>query len=158
MAEHTGSASGAGMRFAVIASRYNGFITEKLVAGARECLAEHGVSAESVDVFWCPGALEIPALAARVVKHGCRGEHYDGIVCCGCVIRGDTDHYTFVSTEAIRGVAEIALEASVAVGNAILTVGNNEQAIARSGLRSQNKGFEAALAALEMASLFRQMR
>ena len=158
MAEHIGKPSGSGLRFAIIASRYNGFVTEKLVAGARECLGENGAPPDSVDVFWCPGALEIPALAARVVKHGCQGEHYDGIVCCGCVIRGDTDHYTFVSTEAIRGVAEIALDAAVAVGNAILTVESNEQAIARSGLRSQNKGFEAALAALEMANLFRQMR
>lgn len=151
------STSGEGMRFAVISSRYNDFITEKLVRGARECLLENGVAEEDIDVFWCPGAMEIPAVAARAMEGATDQCPYDGIVCCGCVIRGETDHYTFVATEAIRGVAELAILAEAAFGNAILTVDNTQQAIERSGDRANNKGWEAASAALEVANLFRQM-
>lgn len=151
------STSGEGMRFAVVSSRYNDFITEKLVRGARECLLENGVAEADIDVYWCPGALEVPAVAARALECGRDDKPYDGIVCCGCVIRGETDHYTFVSTEAIRGVSELALLAEAAFGNAILTVENTQQAIERSGDRANNKGWEAASAALEVANLFRRM-
>ncbi len=158
MADYAGGTNGTGLRFAIISSRYNDFITSKLVAGARECFVENGVAPEDVDVFWCPGAMEIPALARRVARHGLNHRHYDGIVCCGCVIRGETDHYTHVSTEAIRGVGVIALEGEVGVGNAILTVENAQQAIERAGERSQNKGWEAASAALEMVGHFRRLK
>lgn len=158
MADFHGETKGEGMRFAVIASRYNDFITGKLVAGARECLKENGVAEENIDVYWCPGALEIPALAARVARHGLDSNMYNGMVCVGCVIRGATDHYYYVAGEAMRGVTQIALEAKVAIGNAILTVENVEQAVERSGERTSNKGWEAALAALEIANHFKRLR
>ena len=149
------STNGHGLRFAVVSSRYNDFITEKLVQGACQCLEENGVASDDIDVFWCPGALEVPAVAARAMKHGRDGQQYDGIVCCGCVIRGETDHYTFVAGEAMRGIGALTLQAEVAMGNAVLTVENLQQAVARSGERSDNKGWEAALAALELANLFK---
>lgn len=158
MKEHQGTLEGQGLRFAIVASRYNDFITGKLVSAAVECLRENGVSEDDIEVFWVPGALEIPPALAHVVLHGVKGKFFDGVVAVGCVIRGETDHYTFVSAEAVRGVSEVALQARVPVGNAILTVSDAQQAIERSGSRNMNKGYEAAAAALEMASLFRKMR
>lgn len=158
MAEYEGGENGDGLRFAIVASRYNDFITAKLVAGALGFLRESGVHEQDIDVFWCPGALEIPALASRIAKRGFDGRHYDGIVCVGCVIRGETDHYTYVAGESMRGIAGIALEGEIAIGNAVLTVEKAEQAIERSGERSMNKGWEAASAALQMANHFRRLR
>lgn len=140
MNEHRGTVDGAGLKFAIVASRYNDFITQKLVDGAAEALREHGVPDEEIDVFWCPGALELPPLAARVVYQGVKCKYFDGIIVAGCVIRGETDHYQFVAGEAMRGVAHIAMDAKVAVGNAILTVENAQQAIERSGEKTMNKG------------------
>lgn len=158
MAEYNGQTNGAGMRFAVVASRYNDFITGKLVRGAQEALQENGVAQDDIDVFWCPGGLEIPALAVRVAHHGTEGRKYQGMICIGCVIRGDTDHYTFVATESVHGVAELAREAQIGMGNAILTVEDTDQALERAGEKSANKGYEAALAALEMANHFRAIK
>lgn len=158
MIEHSGTVDGTGLNVAIVASRYNDFITGKLVAGAVEAARGAGVAEDNIHVFWCPGALEIPAALGRVVYHGVKTRYFDAVVAIGCVIRGDTDHYTFVSQEAIRGVSQIALEARVAVGNAILTVENAQQALQRSGDKSMNKGYEATQAALEMASLFKKIK
>jgi 6,7-dimethyl-8-ribityllumazine synthase len=158
MAEYTGNATAKGLRCAIVASRYNDFVTTRLVAGAVDCLKEHGGTDENIDVYWCPGALEVPALAAALSRHGRQGARYDVLVAVGCVIRGETDHYEHVCRHSMEGVAAIALEGNVAVGNAILTVGETQQAVARSGQRTSNKGWEAALAALEMASHLRSIR
>jgi 6,7-dimethyl-8-ribityllumazine synthase len=149
---------GEGYRFAIIASRYNDFITGRLVNGALDALKENDVNDDDIELFWVPGALEVPAAVQRIVSKGVSTRHFDGIIAIGCVIRGDTDHYTHVSTEAVRGVCETALRHQVATGNAILTVENVEQATERSGEKSMNKGYEAALVALEMANLFRMMK
>lgn len=158
MQEYRAGTDAKGLRVAVVASRYNDFVTAPLVDGAVGCLRESGVAEGDIHVFWCPGALEIPALAARVIAHGAQNRYFDAIVCVGCVIRGETDHYTFVSGEAVGGVAHLALQGQVAVGNAILTVENAQQAVERSGAGEMNKGREAALAALEMANLFRMLK
>jgi 6,7-dimethyl-8-ribityllumazine synthase len=153
MPEIKGSPVGKGKRYAIVASRYNDFVTGKLVSGAKEYFAEHGVADENVDVIWCPGALEVPAVVARASKT----RQYAGIVAIGCVIRGETDHYQFVSENAVGGVAQVALKANVAIGNAILTVESAQQAIERAGEKAMNKGWEAAAAAMEVANLFEQM-
>lgn len=154
MPEYKGTADGKGKRFAIVASRYNDFVTAKLVSGAKGFFLESGVEEADIDVFWVPGALEVPAVVARVVKSA---QRYAGIVAVGCVIRGDTDHYQFVCENAVGGVARVALGARVAIGNAILTVENAQQAIERAGDRARNKGWEAAAAAMEVVSLFEQI-
>ncbi len=149
--------TGTGKRFAIVASRFNREVVEKLVAGAKQAFKDYGVALNDIDVYWCPGALEIPALARRVAQQNSNGNpKYHGIVCCGAVIRGETDHYQFVATEAMRGVSQLANEARVAIGNAILTVATVAQALARCE-ESNNKGYEAAVAALVMASSFERL-
>lgn len=152
-----GNTNGKGMSFAIIASRFNHDVTSRLVEGARKCLMERGVREADIKVLWVPGALEIPAVAQRVSKYGVDGRQPSGIVCVGCVIRGDTDHYQFVCAEAMRGISLVALEAEVAVGNAVLTVHEQQQAVDRAGEGMSNKGYEAALAALEVANHFRDL-
>jgi len=158
MREFKGGLEGKGMRFAIVASRYNDFITQRLVDGAVEALKENNVADDDIELFWCPGALEVPPLVHRIVSKGVNTRHFDGVVAIGCVIRGETDHYTHVSNEAVGGVCEIALKQQVATGNAVLTVENIQQAQERSGAKSMNKGYEAALVALEMANLYRSMK
>ncbi|MGI8905471.1 MAG: 6,7-dimethyl-8-ribityllumazine synthase [Candidatus Sumerlaeaceae bacterium] len=158
MNEFRGTTEGAGLKFAIVASRYNDFVTQKLVDGAASALRENGVGDGDIDLFWCPGALELPPLVARVVYHGVKAKFFDGVIVVGCVIRGETDHYQFVAGEAMRGIAKIALDAKLAVGIALLTVESAQQAIERSGDKMMNKGHEAALAALEMVNLFRKIK
>jgi 6,7-dimethyl-8-ribityllumazine synthase len=158
MNEFRGTPDGTGLKFAIISSRYNDFITQKLVDGATAALRESGVAEGDIDLFWCPGALEVPQLLSRVVYHGVKARFFDGFIVCGCVIRGETDHYQFVAGEAMRGISHIALEAKLALGNALLTVESSQQAIERSGEKTMNKGYEAAMAALEMANLFRRIK
>jgi 6,7-dimethyl-8-ribityllumazine synthase len=163
--EFTEKTDGSGLRFAIVASRYNEFVTSRLVRGAITALTESGVAEADVDIYWCPGALEIPALAEHVARTGRPGGlRYHGIVCVGCVIRGETDHYTFVAGECMRGVAELARRAEVGVGNAVLTVETLDQAMERAGagqpgeagFGATNKGWEAARAAVIMANFLKQ--
>jgi 6,7-dimethyl-8-ribityllumazine synthase len=153
MIEYQEQTNGAGMRFAVVASRYNDTVTSRLVSGAVDCLREQGVAEDEIEVIWCPGALEVPALAARVAAR--RDKPVHGIICVGCVVKGETDHYEHVSRESVGGVCRLALEARVAIGNAVLTVQTMQQALARSATGPSNKGWEAARAALIMANHFR---
>lgn len=148
--------TGKGKRFAIVASRFNHEVVEGLVAGAKRALRDYQVHERDIDVFWCPGALEVPALARRVAAQRDREGRpkYQGIVCCGAVVRGETDHYKYVAAESMRGVAALAHEATIAVGTAILTVTTIAQAMARSGEGNTNKGYEAAVAALVMAQNF----
>jgi 6,7-dimethyl-8-ribityllumazine synthase len=153
MAEFSGTPTGAGRRFAVVASRFNQHVVEKLVDGALDALVRHGVSADDIDVVWVPGAWELP-LAARGLL---TSERYDGIVAVGAVIRGDTPHFDFVAGEASRGLATAAVEFDTPVGFGLLTCDNDEQAQARAGGAHGNKGWDAALAALEMVDLFARL-
>lgn len=136
-------------RFALVAARFNSFVVEHLVNGARDGLKRHGVSDGAVDVIWVPGSFEIPPVALRLARSG----EYAAVICLGCVIRGDTDHYEHVASEAAKGVAHAAMASSVPVIFGILTCDTLEQAINRAGAKSGNKGFDAALSAIEMVNL-----
>src|SRR5262245_39419827 len=140
-------------RFALVAARFNHFVVEHLVGWARDALARHGVAEDAVDLAWVPGSFEVPLVAHRLAKSG----KYAAIVCLGCVIRGDTDHYDYVAGEAAKGIAQAALATGVPVIFGILTCDTLEQAINRAGAKAGNKGFEAALSAIEMVNLLRQL-
>jgi 6,7-dimethyl-8-ribityllumazine synthase len=150
MAEYTGAPTGAGRRFALVASRFNESITEKLAAGALEALARHGVARESVDVVWVPGAWELPAAARRLLAT----DRYDALVAVGAVIRGETPHFDYVAGEAARGLAEAASDYDRPIGFGLLTCDTMPQAEERAGGSHGNKGWDAAMSALEMADLF----
>ena len=140
-------------RFALVAARFNHFIVEHLVGGALDGLKRHGVADEAIDLVRVPGSYEIPLVARRLAAGG----RYAAVICLGAVIRGDTDHYDYVAGEAASGVAQAALASGVPVIFGILTCDTLEQAINRAGAKAGNKGFEAALAAIEMVNLLRQL-
>jgi 6,7-dimethyl-8-ribityllumazine synthase len=150
MAEFAGTPSGERRRLAVLASRFNEPITQKLVEGALDALVRHGVRADNIDVVWVPGAWELPIAARRLLA----SERYDALVVVGAVIRGETPHFDYVAGEASRGLAQISADYDLPVGFGLLTTDNVEQAEARAGGAHGNKGWDAALAALEMADLF----
>lgn len=153
MAELSGTPRGEGRRVAVVASRFNESITRALVEGALDALVRHGTSFDDIDVFWVPGAWELP-LAVRAAM---ATERYDAVVALGAVIRGDTPHFDYVAGEASRGLADAAIEAEIPVGFGLLTCDNLEQAEARAGGVHGNKGWDAAVAALEMADLMQHL-
>ena len=150
MAEFSGSPTGHGRRFAVVASRFNETVTQKLVDGALDALVRHGAAADDVDVVWVPGAWELPAAVRRLLA----SERYDALVAVGAVIRGDTPHFVYVAGEASRGLADAGAAFETPVGFGVLTCDTMAQAEARAGGEHGNKGWDAALAALEMADLF----
>ncbi len=148
-----GNLKGDGLKTAIVVSRFNSFITEKLLEGALDCLRRHGAKDENCSVVHVPGSFEIPP-TARKLAHS---KKFDAVICLGCVIRGGTDHYTYVAGEAAKGVAAVALESPVPVIFGVLTVENIEQAIERAGTKMGNKGADAALAAIEMVNLSRAL-
>jgi 6,7-dimethyl-8-ribityllumazine synthase len=153
MAEFEGTPSGAGRRFAVVGSRFNDSVTQPLVDGALDCLVRHGARADDIDVLWVPGAWELPAAVARALMT----ERYDAVVVCGAVIRGETPHFDFVAGEAARALSLLQGEYGVPIGFGLLTTNTMEQAMARAGGDHGNKGWDAALAAMQMADLFAQL-
>ena len=150
MPEYVGAPNGAGRRVAVLASRFNEPITSKLVEGAMDALARHGAAAEHVDVVWVPGAWELPAAARRLLAT----DRYDALVAVGAVIRGETPHFDYVAGEASRGLAQASADFERPIGFGLLTCDTMDQAIARAGGSHGNKGWDAAVAALEMTDLF----
>src|SRR5688500_7751067 len=153
MPEFTGAPRGNGRRFAAIASRFNEPITAKLLGGARDALARHGVAADDVDIVWVPGAWELPAAARRLLA----SERYDALVAVGAVIRGDTPHFEYVAGEASRGLADASAEVDTPIGFGLLACDTMGQAEARAGGVHGNEGWGAALAAREMVDLFTQL-
>ena len=153
MAEFSGIPEGNFKRFAVVGSRFNEHVTRALVDGALDCLVRHGAAVEDVDVVWVPGAWELPAAAARLAA----SDRYAAIVACGAVIRGDTPHFDFISTEATRGLGAVQHDYNVPVGFGLLTCDTVSQAEERAGGGHGNKGWDAALAALEMSDLFARL-
>jgi 6,7-dimethyl-8-ribityllumazine synthase len=149
-----GQLSAAGLRFAIVVSRFNSFITERLLAGALDALARHGADLEQVDVVKVPGAWEVPVAAGEVARQ----HRYDAVICLSCVIRGDTPHFDYIAGEVSKGVAHVAAETGIPVAFGILTTNTLEQAIDRAGAKSGNKGADAALSAIEMANLLRSLR
>ncbi len=140
-------------RFAIVAARFNSFIVDQLIAGAMDAFRRHGVAEDRIDLVRVPGAFEIPLIAQRFATKG----EYSAIVTLGCVIRGDTDHYDHVAGSATSGILNVGLSTGIPVIFGVLTCDTLEQAIHRAGAKAGNKGFESALAAIEMANLFRNM-
>ena len=148
---YEGSLVATGLRFGVVVSRFNSLVTEQLLAGAVDALRRHGVDDAAIDVYRCPGTFELPALLRRVAASG----RYDGVLALGAVIRGGTPHFEYVAAEATKGVGVVALEAGCAVAMGILTCDTMEQALERAGVKSGNKGAEAAAAAIEQANVLK---
>ncbi|HYG59315.1 MAG TPA: 6,7-dimethyl-8-ribityllumazine synthase [Symbiobacteriaceae bacterium] len=146
-----GHLNAAGLRFGVVISRFNEFITGKLLAGAQDAIRRHGGDEALVDISWVPGAFEIPLVAQKLAGSG----RYDAVVCLGAVIRGSTPHFDYVAAEATKGVAHAMMHTATPIAFGILTTDTIEQAIERAGTKAGNKGFEAAATAIEMANLLK---
>jgi 6,7-dimethyl-8-ribityllumazine synthase len=149
-----GGLSADGLKFAIIVSRFNSFVTERLLAGALDALARSGASMEHVEIVKTPGSWEIPLVAAELARQ----KRHDAIICLSAVIRGDTPHFDYVAGQAAAGIAKASSESGVAVAFGVLTTNTFEQAIDRAGGKSGNKGFDAAMTAIEMANLMRLLR
>lgn len=141
------------IKVGIVTSRFNEFITSKLLSGAMDALLRHDVREEDVHVAWVPGAFEIPLIASKMAKSG----RYDAVICLGAVIRGSTSHYDYVCNEASKGIAAVSLETGVPVMFGVLTTENIEQAIERAGTKAGNKGYECAEGAIEMVNLIREL-
>ncbi len=153
MNEFYGELKGEGKRFAVLLTRFNSLVTEELLAGAKDCLLRHGVADDDIDVYRVPGAWELPAAASRIVSLG----KHDALIALGCIIRGGTPHFEFVAAEALRGLGAVAREAKIPVSLGVLTTDTVDQALERAGTKAGNKGWDAALSALEMTDLYRRL-
>ncbi len=146
---YEGHLLGQGLKFALVAGRFNEFITNKLLGGALDALYRHGVSDQDIEVAWTPGAFEIPLVALKMASTG----KYDAVICLGAVIRGATPHFDYVAGEVAKGVAKVGLESGVPTIFGVITADNIEQAIERAGTKAGNKGWDAAVTAIEMANL-----
>jgi 6,7-dimethyl-8-ribityllumazine synthase len=149
-----GQLTAAGLRFAIVVSRFNSFITERLLGGATDALTRSGAADDAVDVYKVPGSWEVPVIAAEVARQ----HRYDAIICLSAVIHGETPHFDYVAAEAAKGVAHVSMETGVPVAFGVLTTNTLEQAIDRAGAKGGNKGFDAAMTAIEMANLLRTLR
>ena len=146
-----GKLTAEGLRIGIVAARFNEFITNKLVSGAIDALTRHGASAENMTMAWVPGAFEIPLAAQKMASSG----KFDAVICLGAVIRGSTPHFDYVSNEVTKGVAHVGLQTGVPTVFGVLTTDTIEQAIERAGTKAGNKGFDAAMTAIEMANLLK---
>jgi 6,7-dimethyl-8-ribityllumazine synthase len=149
-----GQLSSAGLKFAIVVSRFNSFVTERLLAGALDALARTGAAGDDIEIVKVPGSWEVP-LAAKTLAEARR---HDAVICLSAVIRGDTPHFDYVAAEAAKGIANASLQTGVPMAFGVLTTNTLEQAIDRAGTKSGNKGFDAAMTAVEMANLMRQLR
>jgi 6,7-dimethyl-8-ribityllumazine synthase len=155
MAKHyEGILIGKGLKFAVVVSRFNELITTKLLEGARDALLRHGVVESDIDIVWTPGCLEIPLISKKLAL----SNKYDGIVCLGAVIRGGTSHSEYVASEVNRGIGKVSLDTGLPLIQGIITADNLEQAIQRAGAKEGNRGFAAAVSAIEMANLLKAIQ
>lgn len=140
---------GDGLKIGIVASRFNEFITRKLLDGAQDALLRHGVPADNIDVAWVPGAFEIPLIAQKLAQT----KNYDAIVCVGAVVRGATPHFEYIAAEVTKGIARASLDSGIPIAYGVITTDTLEQAIERAGTKVGNKGFDAATNAIEMANL-----
>jgi len=150
---YKGKIKGEGLRFGIILSRFNEFITQKLLEGALDALKRHEVAEENIEVFWVPGSFEIPSLAARLIKE----KRFDALICLGVIIRGDTSHFELISNQVSRGISTLSLKADIPLIFGIITADTLEQAIERAGTKMGNKGWSAAISAMEMADLYKKI-
>ena len=149
-----GQLTASGLRFAIVVSRFNSFITERLLAGALDALKRTGAADEMIDVAKVPGSWEVPLVAGEMARQ----HRYDAVICLACVIRGETPHFDYVAAEAAKGIAHVSAETGVPVVFGVLTTNTLEQAIDRAGTKGGNKGFDAAMTAIETANLMRTLR
>ena len=145
---------GKGLKIGVVVSRFNDFITNKLLEGAKDALVRHGVGQDDIDVAWVPGAFEVPLVAQKLA----RTDKYDAIVCLSAVVRGGTPHFEYVAAEVTKGIAKIGLDTGLPVTYGVITADTLEQAIERAGTKSGNRGFDAAVNAIEMANLVKSIK
>ncbi len=150
---YEGSLLGKGLKFGLVVSRFNDFFTRKLLEGAQDALLRHGVTEADVEVAWTPGSFEIPLVAQKMAQ----SKKYDAIICLAAVIRGGTPHWEYIAAEATKGIARVSLETGVPVINSIITAETLEQAVERAGAKAGNKGFDAAVSAIETANLLKSM-
>ena len=148
-----GSLNGHKLKIAIVAARFNDFIVSKLVAGAQDCLQRHEVASTQIDEVWVPGAFEIPVAALALAESG----RYDAIICLGAVIRGSTSHYDYVCSETAKGISHVSLKTKVPTIFGVVTTDTIEQAIERAGTKAGNKGWDAAMAAIEMGNLLKNL-
>jgi len=148
-----GKLDAKGLKFGIVISRFNEFISGKLLAGCLDGLKRHGADEKNIDLVWSPGSFEIPLIAKKLAKSG----KYNVVICLGAVIRGATPHFDYVSAEVSKGVAQVGLESEIPVIFGVLTTDNIEQAIERAGTKGGNKGFDAALSAIEMINLLKEI-
>jgi len=144
---------GKGLKFGIVASRFNEFITRKLLEGAKDALLRHGVAEEDIDIAWVPGSFEIPLIAKQLAQT----QKYHAVICLGAVIRGATPHFEYIAAEVTKGIAKVGLDAGLPVIYGVITADTLEQAIERAGTKMGNKGFEAAVFAIEMANLMKSI-
>lgn len=149
-----GNLNAQGKKFALVASRFNEFITSKLISGAQDALVRHGADDKDLTLIWVPGAFEIPLAAQKIAASG----KYDAVICLGCVIKGSTPHFDYVSAEVSKGVAAVGMQTGTPVIFGVLTTDTIEQAIERAGTKAGNKGADAAVSAIEMADVFTQIK
>jgi len=148
-----GALLGKGLKFGLVASRFNEFFTKKLVEGAQDSLLRHGVSEEDIEIAWVPGTFEIPLVAKKLALT----KRYDGVICLGAVIRGGTPHFEYIAAEVTKGIAKVGLETGLPIIYGVITTDTLEQAIERSGTKAGNRGFQAAEIAIEMANLLKHI-
>jgi 6,7-dimethyl-8-ribityllumazine synthase len=148
---YQGMLLGKGFKFALVVSRFNEFISKKLLEGAQDALVRHDVSPDNIDIAWVPGAFEIPLIAKKLAQ----SKKYDAVICLGAVIRGNTPHFEYIAAEVSKGIAAVNLETGIPTTFGVLTTENIEQAVERAGTKEGNKGFEAAMNAIEMANLIK---
>jgi len=154
MSKHfEGELLGEGLRFGLVISRFNEFISKKLLEGAQDALQRHGVKEEDIEIAWTPGAFEIPLIARKLAQT----KKYDAIICLAAVIRGGTPHFEYIAAEVTKGIAKVGLESGLPVIYGVITADTLEQAIERAGTKAGNKGFDAAMSAIEMANLLRSI-
>lgn len=149
-----GELSAKGLKFGIVVSRFNDFVTRKLHAEALECLTKHGAREADIESFSCAGSFEIPQVAHRLAATG----KYDALICLGCVIRGETPHWEYIATEATRGIGQVARSSGIPIAFGVLTTETPEQALERAEGKAGNRGWDAAVSAIEMANLFKRIR
>ncbi|HWQ88892.1 MAG TPA: 6,7-dimethyl-8-ribityllumazine synthase [Desulfitobacteriaceae bacterium] len=153
MKTYEGNLLANGLKFGLIAARFNEFITNKLVGGSIDALRRHGAYEDDIEIVWVPGAFEIPLIAQKMALT----KRYDAIICLGAVIRGATPHFDYVSSEVSKGIANVGLQTGIPIIFGVLTTDNIEQAIERAGTKAGNKGFDAAVSAIELINLLKQL-
>jgi len=151
--KYEGKLDASGLKIGMVVSRFNDFFTGKMLEGAMDCLVRHGAKENELSVAWVPGAFEVAPVASRMVNSG----RFDAVVCLGAVIRGNTPHFDFIAAEASKGVAKLSMDSKIPVIYGIITTDTIEQAIERAGTKAGNKGWDAAMSAVEMVNLYRAM-